>query len=1100
MSAFAKGESRPLEILEIEEAIRQEAPRLAALIKEAGKGGTEEQFRQKVAPAIEDFARRLGVTLRTEHERTLLTGRADTVYNRLVLEYERPRTLNKSNRTKANRHALNQVRQYIDDLHRLERHRQERLAGVVLDGSYFIFARYREGRWTEDDPLPVSPASTERFLRYLTSLSTEKAVTPDILISDFGENTPVARAAVTAFYQSLVDSSSSRVRLLFAQWARQFNEVCGYAENSTKLNVTQLARRFGIRSSHVESMPFFFALHTYYATFIKILAMQVVTYYAFPRLGVGLAQVASYPPDKLLAYLRRNLQEGGIFREFGLKNFLEGDFFNWYLEVWDQDLASAAGRIIATLADYSLVTLDVDPEETRDLLKKLYQQIVPPTLRHNLGEYYTPDWLAERLLNQLEGGTFRGELDKKILDPACGSGTFLVLAIRRMREYALERMIPEGELLDRILQNVVGFDLNPLAVISARTNYLLAIGDLLPYRRGEVDIPVYLADSILTPNERLNPLGEMTKAVSFRAVEPVGTITLPKSLVEASYVDRLTALLEECVRDRLDLTQFRRRALASFPLVEGRDENDLLLLEELYQKLLDLEEKGLDGLWTGIIRNAFQPLFREGQFDYVVGNPPWVNWESLPEDYRADTKPLWEYYGLFPHGGMDTILGKGKKDISMLLTYVALDRYLKPKGKLGFVITQSVFKTSGAGQGFRRFVLPGKVPVRVQFVDDLSELQPFEGASNRTSIVILQKGLPNRYPVQYHYWRKAASGGLATDLELDEVLERVQVRQFVAGPVASEDPTSPWLTGKKKAVEAVKKVLGRSDYQAHAGVYSGGANGVYWVEIVDRRPDGLVLITNITEGAKREVEEVTAAVEPDLLYPLLRGRDVGRWRAVPSAYILMVQDPVRRRGIPEEELLERYPKTYSYLKRFEPVLRQRAAFKRYFTRKDKTGQVVETAPFYSMFNVGDYTLSPYKVVWREQASLMTAAVIAPAQDKHVLPDHKLMMVGCDSALEAHYLCALLNSSIVGFAVLSYAITIQMDPHVLETVSIPAFQPALELHRTLAALSCDAHSFAELGEVEALSAVEEKIDKLAAQIWGLSEAELEEIKASLAELS
>jgi hypothetical protein len=53
---------------------------------------------------------------------------------------------------------------------------------------------------------------------------------------------------------------------------------------------------------------------------------------------------------------------------------------------------------------------------------------------------------------------------------------------------------------------------NPLAVISARTNYLLAIGDLLPYRRGEVDIPVYLADSILTPNERLNPLGEMTKA------------------------------------------------------------------------------------------------------------------------------------------------------------------------------------------------------------------------------------------------------------------------------------------------------------------------------------------------------------------------------------------------------------------------------------------------------------------------------------------------------------------------------------------------------------------------------------------------------------
>lgn len=1090
-----------VDVLEAERAIKEEAPRLAALIKEAGAGGTEEQFRQRVAPAIEDFARRLGLGLRTEHERTLLNGRADTVYNRLVVEYERPGSLNKSNRTRANRHALDQVKQYIDDLHRLERHRPERLAGVVLDGSYFIFARYREGRWTEDGPLPVSPASTERFLRYLTSLSTEKAITPSILINDFGENTPVARTAVSTFYEALVQTSSCRVKVLFDQWARQFNEVCGYGANSTKLDMTQLARRFGIRSSRIDALAFFFALHTYYATFIKILAMQVVTYYAFPRLGMGLAHVASYPSDKLLSYLRRNLQEGGIFREFGLKNFLEGDFFNWYLEVWDEALASALSRIIGALADYSLVTLDVDPEETRDLLKKLYQQLVPPTLRHNLGEYYTPDWLAERLLNQLEGGTFRGELDKKVLDPACGSGTFLVLAIRHMREYALERIIPEGELLEKILQNVVGFDLNPLAVISARTNYLLAIGDLLPHRRGEVDIPVYLADSILTPNERLNPLkGMQQNAVSFKAVEPVGTITVPRSLVEASYVDRLTGLLEECVRDKLDIVQFRRRVLASFPLIEGRDDNELMLLEELYQKLLDLEEKGLDGLWTGIIRNAFQPLFREGQFDYVVGNPPWVNWESLPEDYRADTKPLWEHYGLFPHGGMDTILGKGKKDISMLLTYVALDRYLKPKGKLGFVITQSVFKTSGAGQGFRRFILPGGVPIRVQFVDDLSELQPFEGASNRTSIVILQKGLPNRYPVQYNYWRKVAPGGLAPDLELKEVLARVQAVRFVAEPVAADDPTSAWITGRKNAVGAVKKILGPSEYQAHAGVYSGGANGVYWVEIVDQRPDGLVLVTNITEGAKREAEQITAAVEPDLLYPLLRGRDVGKWGAAPSAYIIMVQDPVRRRGIPEEEMVTCYPKTYSYLKRFEEVLRQRAAFRRYFTREDKSGKVVETGPFYSMFNVGNYTFAPYKVVWREQASVMTAAVVGEIGHKCVLPDHKLMMVAFNSPLEAHYCCALLNSAIVGFAVLSYAIAIQMDPHVLETVQIPPFRPSLKLHAALASLSQRAHTLAERGELEALAAVEEEIDRLAAQIWGLSEAELEGIKVSFAELA
>ena len=59
----------------------------------------------------------------------------------------------------------------------------------------------------------------------------------------------------------------------------------------------------------------------------------------------------------------------------------------------------------------------------------------------------------------------------------------------------------------------------------------------------------------------------------------------------------------------------------------------------------------------------------------MVGNPPWINWESLPPGYREQTMPLWQEYGLFVHSGMDTILGKGKKDISTLMTYVAADRY-----------------------------------------------------------------------------------------------------------------------------------------------------------------------------------------------------------------------------------------------------------------------------------------------------------------------------------------------------------------------------------------------------------------------------------------
>ena len=151
------------------------------------------------------------------------------------------------------------------------------------------------------------------------------------------------------------------------------------------------------------------------------------------------------------------------------------------------------------MAEYEPATATLAPEATRDLLKKLYQDLVPQELRHDLGEYYTPDWLAELLLNEVG---YTGNPDDRLLDPACSSGTFLVLAIHRILDYAQDSMAcrarGERELVSQILENLVGFDLNPLAVIAARTNYLLALGPLARHLTGK-DIPIYLCDSILTP-------------------------------------------------------------------------------------------------------------------------------------------------------------------------------------------------------------------------------------------------------------------------------------------------------------------------------------------------------------------------------------------------------------------------------------------------------------------------------------------------------------------------------------------------------------------------------------------------------------------------
>ena len=83
----------------------------------------------------------------------------------------------------------------------------------------------------------------------------------------------------------------------------------------------------------------------------------------------------------------------------------------------------------------------------------------------------------------LKEADYDGNLDKRVLDPACGSGTFLVLAIKEMRNYAEEHFVTDkSKLLRKIVGNVVGIDLNPLAVLAARANYVIALGDLIRYR------------------------------------------------------------------------------------------------------------------------------------------------------------------------------------------------------------------------------------------------------------------------------------------------------------------------------------------------------------------------------------------------------------------------------------------------------------------------------------------------------------------------------------------------------------------------------------------------------------------------------------------
>ncbi|MBM4044870.1 MAG: SAM-dependent DNA methyltransferase, partial [Planctomycetes bacterium] len=785
-----------------------------------------------------------------------------------------------------------------------------------------------------------------------------------------------------------------------------------------------------------------------------------------------------------------DLEAGSLFRHLNITNFLEGDLFAWYTSVWCDPVEKVVRDMVEKLDNYNPGTLSEDPATSRDLVKKLYQQLFPKSVRHDLGEYYTPDWLAEHVLNELG---YAGDPDKRLLDPACGSGTFLVMAISRIRKWYDENRercrFDEGDLGRKILANVIGFDLNPLAVMAARTNYLIVIRDLIG-RMDKVEIPVYLCDSIVTPSEYGGvTVGELGKAKAVKTAP--ATFIIPTEITtDREQVARYAEQLEFCVRNGYSPTEFIQRCLD-----EGLPVNEHSLHVGLYRELVRLDRANKNGVWARIIKNAFAPLFTE-KVDYVAGNPPWVNWESLPTEYREGTKPLWTRYGLFTLRGQAARLGGGKKDLSMLFVYLCIDKYLVESGLLGFVITQTLFKTREAGDGFRRFSFrrgDKTVHIKPMGTIDMTELHPFEGATNRTaSFLCGPSPTPTGWPVRYEVWLPKKGVSVAETSECGTVNRSVIKMRMGAIPMLPSKTNSAWLTAPTKAIPGLRKVMGETQIKAHAGVCT-WMNGVFWLRSVTPFRQGRVRIVNWHDVGKIKVSPVDTVVEEDLVYPLLRGRDVHRWASSPSTHILLTQDPRTRTGIAETQMKRRFSLTHAYLRQFEEILRKRPGYRKYFDpRKD---------PFWTIYNVGEYSLSPYRVVFKELTDFFQCAVVETAK-KPAVADTKLRSIECQSLEEAHLLCGLLNSSPSVLFLYSTATWVQTADYQASDISrlaLPRFSKSNRVHAEIVRCSEECHKAAAKGSRSEIEDLEQRLDEAAGQLWGIADSDLHAIKDSLADL-
>jgi hypothetical protein len=239
----------------------------------------------------------------------------------------------------------------------------------------------------------------------------------------------------------------------------------------------------------------------------------------------------------------------------------------------------------------------------------------------------------------------------------------------------------------------------------------------------------------------------------------------------------------------------------------------------------------------------------------------------------------------------------------------------------------------------------------------------------------------------------------------------------------------------------------------------------------------------LVERGKTKIQKIEDKLEPDLVFPAISGPDIQRWGITQSFFVLLVNDKDNpMRGYPEAIMKDRWPLTFNYLTRFRDQLLQRTSYKKFHAKLE--------APFYSQYNIGSYTFSQYKVVWKRMTTDITAAVISeiktPFNYKQVIPLDTTVIFPVNNESEAHYLCAIINSSPVREFIKSFSSAGRGfgTPSVMEHVGIPKFDPKNELHQKLAEISKKCHQLKSEGKEKEIEKLEKENDEWVKKLFNI----------------
>ena len=985
-------------------------------------------------------------------------GRSDARLNRIILEFKDKGLFHGRTNTAKFKEAYSQLTiQYIPQQAKADALPLHEYVGVAIDGEHYAFVFFEEnGNHRHTALLRVDPDGLYPLLKVLRR-DIRRSFTAENLLEDFGAATSTAKRVLRELWNHLNtclqrEARSYKVQMLFQEWKKLFSQATSLGRVG-RARIDDYLLSIGLLRP-LDYTRALFTLHTYNALLFKLIAAEVVTTIRYTRYSGFASYAAGCPYSTLHHLLDTRIEHAEVFVANSIENFIEGTFFSWYLENAPSSLLEAIREMLSRLGLYVFPT--VTQGRIRDVVKAIYQNLVPEALRKNIGEFYTPEWLVDFVLDQA-GYTGATVLDKKLLDPCCGSGNFLLHAIARCKHVA--RNAGEGNDLmsTRILHNIIGFDLNPLAVISARLNYLLAITDILP-PTGRIEIPVYLADAVYAPIRQEHD-GSPTRSYKIGTVLGNIELVLPEALVQRRRdFERVLSTMEHDIEVGEPRANFiaHLRENASLRQILDRHDKWTDFVGKMYGRIQTMERRNWNRIWCRIVRNYFASV-AVGEVQVIAGNPPWVRWSELPEDYRERIKPTCDQYAIFSR---TPFFGGNELDISGMIAYTVTDKWLAREGVLGFVITQIHFQAPSS-EGFRCFRLPDGTPLGVSEVHDFTNVKPFRRLTNKPAVFVWKHGIPTSYPVDYKVWKKVGQNPIPEDASLNQVGGLIQATDMKAIPLP---PDRRWSILLPQHMTLVPRLRGGSTaWRGRKGITT-DLNAAYFVEIVGLgASSGLVKIRTRPDSGRKPVPLLDRDVDGALVYPLLKGaREFGAFSYTPYNLVAIIPNQVITSIPSEASFRRRYRATYGYFRRINrvkdndgvPLLVGRSTWRK---RMEPMG-----APFYAIYNVGSYTFAPYKVVWAEMAGSIAAAVVGSETLPHslgtkpIVPDHKVYFVSTKDENEAHFLCAMLNSEPVRIFVNSFTIKIQVGT-IFRHLKLPPYNAGNIRHQNLVKLSKQAHA-------------------------------------------